>query len=307
MAYDLPTVPGDKKEFFYKRLLREVSNFFVWKGLEELGIPVDYVERELITRGRMMFFEDDQFGHLILPCSATGRNLYNEPVMARSVATTTEEAIKWGEKKIVYIHNQKMMTDKTNTCLLLDNMYGAESLHEVLDFYATRMGMVWQSFDTNLLWQNLPVIISVQSEPVRLSIEKLLQDVWKGKPAVVKDDMLKISEESVRYGIAEVPIILKELFDAYQELYNDFKAQIGIQATAVDKQSGVSDQESSSNQQHVKTALQVMLSQRQHFCNLANTYYGLNLSVSINEAEEEGGQDGESDNRTSELSEDSNV
>lgn len=295
MAYDLPTVPDDKTNFFRTRLLREVSNFFKWEGLEELGVPVDHIEHELITRGRLMFFSDEDFGYLLLPGSFHGYNIYRERLIGRPV-TPTGTDFSFKEKTIIYNYNQKAITDLTQACVLLDNMRGGESLITIIDFYAVRMAMVWQSFDTNLLWQNLPVIISVENENVRLSIEKLLENVWAGKPLVVKDTMLKLTEDTVRFGVADVNMILKELFDAYQELYNDFKALVGIQSSAVDKQSGVSESETSSNNQHIQTALQVMLSQRQKFCTLVNSIYNLNLSVSY---QGEGGQEhGKSDNRT---------
>lgn len=306
MAYDLPTVPDDKKNFFRLRLIREVSQLFQWKGLEELGVPVDRIEHDLILHGRLLFFSDDNYGHLLLKGTAHGNNLYNEPIMARPIAQTTEPTtLNFSEKSIIYTYNQKDMVDLSSSCVLLDNMLFGESLLSIIDFYATRMAMTWMSFDTNLLWQNLPPIISVQDPNTRLSIEKALSDIWAGKPVVIKDDSLKFTDETVKVGLVEVKMILKELFDAYQELYNDFKAQVGIQSTAVSKQSGVTESESTSNNQQVRTALQVMLSQRQKFCKLVNQVYGLSLSVDIIQDESEGGEgDGEGHNRTEEPTQD---
>lgn len=161
--------------------------------------------------------------------------------------------------------------------------------------------MIWSSMDTNLLWQNIPPIISVANENVRLSLEKLLADIYAGKPLIIKDDMLKLGNDSVQVGLVEVPFIAKELMDAYQEVYNDFKTMVGIQASAVDKQSGVSESESSSNDQHVRTALDVMLSQRQKFCDLVNKVYGLSIAVDVVKNEKEDQDDGESDDRAGEL------
>jgi hypothetical protein len=303
MAYDYPTVPDDKKSFFRKRLIREVSNFFVWKGLDEIGIPVDRIEHDLITLGRLMFFEDDKFGYLLIPASPTGYNIYNEPTQSRAITPSGTANFDFGTKTILYGYSQLDVVDRKQTCILLDNMLFGESLHTIIEFYATRMAMVWLSFDTNLLWQNLPPIISTSTPDTRLSIEKAINDIWSGKPVIVKDEALKFTDETVRVGLVEVDMKLKELFDVYQELYNDFKAQIGLQASAVDKQSGVTETESSSNTQHLRTALQVMLSQREKFCKLANKVYGLNLSVGVQE-EEGGHDDGTSDDGTSQRIED---
>ena len=303
MAYNLPTIPDDKRDFFRRRLIREVSNFFKWEGLEELNIPVDLMEYNLITLGRLMFFSDDTFGYVMLPANFKGYNMYNEPTLSRAITPQGSDSFGFGEKNIIYFYTPGEV-DISTSCVLLDNMLYGESLFRIIEFYSQRMAMAWQTFDTNLLWQNLPAVISVQNESTRLSIEKALDDIWTGRPVLIKDEQLKLSEgDNVQFGLAEAPIILKELMDAYQEIYNDFKATIGISATAVDKQSGVSDVEASSNDQHVRTALEVMYSQRKKFCRLVKKVYGLDINVTM-QGESEVSEDGESDDRASELSED---
>jgi hypothetical protein len=306
MAYNLPTIPGDKIDHFRRRLVREVSNMFAWKGLEELNIPVDRMEYNLITMGRLMFFPEPDYAYLILPANATGFNLYNEPTRSRVIAPDNSKTFDFGERTIIYGYTPKPF-ETASSCVLLDNMLFGESLHTIIEFYARRLALVWQSLDTNLLWQNLPPIISVQNESVRLSIEKLLEDIFAGKPLVVKDDMLKLGNDSVQVGLVDVPIIAKELLDTYQEIYNDFKQMVGIKASAVDKQSGVTETESTSNDQHIRTALDVMLSQRKKFCKVVNKVYGLSIEVDVMKEEKEEDDDGESDDRAGELSEDSDI
>lgn len=300
MAYDLPTIPGDKIAHFRLRLTREVSNMFAWSGLTELNIPVDRMEYALITQGRLMFFPEETYGYLVLPANATGFNIYSEPTRCRAVAPDGSKTFDFGERSIIYGYTPDPF-DTSTSCVLLDNMLFGESLHTIIEFYARRLAMIWSSMDTNLLWQNIPPIISVANENVRLSLEKLLADIYAGKPLIIKDDMLKLGNDSVQVGLVEVPFIAKELMDAYQEVYNDFKTMVGIQASAVDKQSGVSESESSSNDQHVRTALDVMLSQRQKFCDLVNKVYGLSIAVDVVKNEKEDQDDGESDDRAGEL------
>lgn len=306
MAYDLPTIPGDKIDHFRRRLIREVSNMFAWKGLEELNIPVDRMEYNLITTGRLMFFPEPTYGHLILPANATGYNLYNEPTRSRAIAPDGSQTFDFGERTIIYGYTPEPFAT-ASSCVLLDNMLFGESLHTIIEFYARRLALIWASLDTNILWQNLPPIISVANDNVRLSIEKVLSEIYAGKPLIVKDDMLKLGNDSVQVGLVDVPIIAKELLDTYQEVYNDFKQMVGIKASAVDKQSGVTETESTSNDQHIRTALDVMLSQRQKFCKVVKKVYGLTITVDVVKNSEEVQDDGESDDRAGQLSEDSGV
>lgn len=306
MAYDLPTIPGDKTAHFRQRLTREVSNMFSWQGLKELNIPVDRMEYMLITTGRLMFFPEQTYGYLVLPANATGFNIYEEPTRSRAIAPDGSKTFDFGERTVIYGYTPEPF-DPSTSCVLLDNMLFGESLAMIIEFYARRLAMIWASVDTNLLWQNIPPIISVANDNVRLSIEKVLSDIYAGKPLVVKDEMLKLGNDSVQVGLVDVPFIANELMDAYQEVYNDFKTMVGIKASAVDKQSGVTETESSSNEQHVQTALDVMLSQRKKFCDVVNKVYGLSISVDVVKHEEGGADDGKGDDRAGKLPEDSGV
>lgn len=308
MAKSGPTVAGDKEQYFRRRLLREVSNFFKWKGLEELGIPVDVIERDLLEKGRLIFFKDPTFGYLITSGSVTGQNIYSMPTRARPIPTVSSSVDGEGNPVVFTFNELRVISqydlqdieksqepiNHDQVCVILDNMLYGENILEVIKFYSVRFDMIWKSMDTNLLWQNLPPIIVVKDKNLEMSINSVLYDMWGGKPAVLVDPNLSLTKETLQAGIIDIPIKQKELFDAYQELYNDFRAQVGIRATAVDKQSGVTEQESTSNEEQLKTALQVMLSQRQEFCRIVNKIYGLQLSV-----EGIGGAgDGESNNRT---------
>jgi hypothetical protein len=317
MAKSGPTVKGDKKQYFQRRLMREVSNFFKWDGLEDLGIPVDVIERNLLEKGRLIFFKDPTFGYLITTGNITGQNIYSMPTRATPIPNVSSSVdgdgnpviFSFNELRVISQFDLKDMENAGDSinhdqvCVVLDNMLNGENVIDIVDFYCDRFDMIWKSMDTNLLWQNLPPIIAVKDNNLMMTINSVLNDIWSGKPVVVVDSTLSFTKETMQAGIIDIPIKQKELFDAYQELYNDFRAQVGIRATAVDKQSGVTEQESTSNEEQLKTALEVMLSQRQEFCRIVNKIYGLKLSVQAIG----GVSDGESNNRTEKPTEQSKL
>lgn len=294
MARNSPTIPGDKVSYFRDKLFREVSNLFIWKGLPK-EIPIDYLEDSLVRTGRVMFFEDENaFGPMILDCTVRGYNVYGEPVEAVGLAPNTEGQTGYYIRTIVHSYNSEI---GRQGCILINNMYKGESLHSIVEFYAQRLALLQQAFDTNALWQNLPVVFNVSDSTTKLSVEKFFDDIMSGKPWVIIDEQLRaIGKESVVSAAVEIPFLLDKLHDAQNEVYSTFKATVGINTSGADKKERLVVDEVQSNNQATQTCLQIMLSQRQKACNEIKAIFGLDVSVSV--VNEGGEEDGTSDNRT---------
>lgn len=299
MVYSLPTVPDNKKQFFRNKLLREVSNLFKWEGDLEKYIPLDYLEYYTIVHGRVMLFDNEEYGYLALPCTGYGFDPYGRITQAQSIAL--------GDKTPMGVHKRNVVRETppegvTDVCVVLDNMLFGESLTSIIDFYAERMAMTWQTMDTNILWQNLPPIIQVDGDDTRLSIEKLLNDIWKGKPAIVVDKMMKLDSDNIKTQVFDVPPLFNELYKQFQQIYSSFKEDVGINALGTVKESGVTTEEATANAQGTQTALQIMLGQRQRFCEQLKDVYGLNVTVSVI-GQEGGEENGDSNGGTEDTDE----
>lgn len=304
MVYSLPVVPDDKKQFFANKLIREVSNMFKYDGGLDGVIPVDIMEYNLIKTGRIMFFDVEEYGYLALPCTGYGFDFYGRITQAQSIALGKGAPSQVYKRTVV---REFMDEYPDSKCVVCENMLFGESLMSIINFYAERMARVWASLDLNLLWQNIAPIISVADDDIRLSIEKMLQDIWTGKPVVIIDKMMKLDADSVKAGLVEVPPIFNELYQMHQQIYADFKATIGINTAGTVKESGVAESEVRSNSQNLQTCLEVMLSQREKFVKEVNAVYGTNYSVRVTGAEneyEEVLENGDSDDRASERIED---
>lgn len=294
MARNTPTIPDDKFQFFSEKLIREVSNLFVWEGLPD-EIPVDYLEHSLVRDGRVMFFKDeDAFGYMALSATVRGYNIYGKPVEAVSTAPNTQGDNNYFKRLIVQSYVKDISPE--DGCVLIENMYNGQSLMSIINFYAARMTNVQKAFDTNALWQNLPVMWAVPDSKTKLSIEKLFEDIASGKPWVIVDQQLQaIGKEGVSAGAVEVPFLLDKLFDVQNEIYSAFKATVGINTSGADKKERLVVDEAKSNDQAIQTCLQIMLSQRQKACMEINKLYGLNVSVNVLQAQKEdddGNRDG---------------
>lgn len=284
----LPVVPEDKVSFYRRKLIREVSNLFKWEGLPE-EIPVDYLEQTLIKSGRVMFFYDERaYGYMALEGNVRGFNLYNQPTQAYSVCAN-DIGIPTNYSRTI-MHKYDNDIPKDDACVLINNMYNGESLQEIIDHYAYRLALVQQAFDTNALWQNIPVIFSTDNNETKISIDKLFEDIMTGKPWIVVDKTLLAKENGLQTEAVEVPFLLDKLYDSKNEIYNEFKMTIGLNTSGADKKERLLVDEVNSNKESTETCLEIMLSQRKIACEEINRVFGLNVTVGEGFTEEEEGE-----------------
>ena len=170
MARNLPTIPEDKMQFYRKKLWREVSNLFKWEGMPK-EIPLDYMERMLVTTGRVLFFYDpDVYGYMALKANVKGYNLYDQPTSATCTSPNDAGLTSYFDRMIIHKYDENI--EKEKAAVLINNMYEGESLAEIIEHYAKRLTLVQNAFDTNAVWQNIPVTWSVSDDKMQITIEE---------------------------------------------------------------------------------------------------------------------------------------
>lgn len=307
-----PTIPEDKIHYFREQLYSELSHMFTWEGLPE-NIPLDYLERNLVRNGFVMYYEDDTIGPDILRCTARGYNRHQFPTEALAV-TSSDDLQDYSQKRpIKRLSDGKKaieLFDSTKDCVLIQNMDYGQNLDDIVNHFATRLALAQQSFDTNLLWTNLPYIFMSDSEDMRLSIESMFASIFNGEPFIISDKMLFASNKD-RAGLpTDIKFIGKELMDILNEIMMKFRERVGFDTAGVDKAERLVTAEVKSNNQHTRTCLEIMLRQREIAAAELNAFYGLSVTVKptgeeeqaedmTNTLDEEGGnEDGTNDNRT---------
>lgn len=280
---DAPTIPDDKIAFFREQLYRELSHMFVWENMPTT-IPLDFLERTLVRSGTVMFYYDENIGHDVLQAEVLGFNRHNQPTHVRSTIYSTEQPISPISRKVARLTDSERAVEDFNEltdAVLISNMANGESCKTIVDHFAERLALTQQAFDTNLLWQNIPYIFQVDSDEMRLSIERMFSNIFGGKPFTIVDKHLLASNQD-RTGVPSgIPYIGKELMDTRNEIMMKFRETVGINTAGVDKAERTNTLEITSNAQHTKTVLQIMLEQRQIACDNINAFYGLNVSVNV--------------------------
>ena len=308
-----PIIPDDKLEYFKEQLYSELSHMFTWEGLPE-SVPSGYLERKLIRTGTVMFYEDEALGHDVLQCTVTGYNRHEQGTQARTYVTSDDGQDYNQTRTIKRLSDSKVAVeqfDKDKDCVLIQNMAHGQTMTDIVDHFAARLALAQQSFDTSLLWTNLPYIFTVDNEDTRLSIEKMFSEMFLGKPFVISDKMLFAANKD-RAGVpTSIQYIGKEIMDTMNEITMKFRERVGFETAGVDKAERLLTAEVKSNNQHTATCREIMLSERQSACNSINAFYDLNVSVKVTgqdeggtlqEEEQEGAQeDGTDDSGTEAL------
>ena len=299
-----PTIPDDKIYYFREQLYRELSTMFEWKGLPTT-VPADYLERHLVRGGYVLYYEDEIIGQDVLKCEVFGYNRHDLPTQARAFTPNT-----LGEKTLVQ-RNIKRLTDGKNVTfdpttdgVLIMNMMGYNkglNMGMIVDHFATRLALAQQSFDTNLMWTNLPYIFQVDTDETRLSIEKMFASIFNGEPFIIMDKSL-LNANKDRNGLpTDIKFIGKELQDIQNEIMMKFRQTIGFETAGVEKAERVNTMEVESNNSHTQSVLQVMLQQRKIAAKAINNFFGVNVTVDLygsDQVEEGGDDDGGDDSGT---------
>jgi len=309
---NVPTIPDDKINYFKRQLFRELSHMFEWQGLPQT-VPQDYLERNLMRHGYVMFYENENIGLDVLRAEVTGYNRHELPTRARTyVHTTNSEVLPNFERNVKRLADSEQAIEDfkpLEDCVIVQNMTYGESVLDIVDHFAKRLALAQQSFDTNLMWTNLPYIFQTDSNDTKLSIEKMFAGIFSGKPFIIADKSLFL-DNADRTGVpTNINFIGKELMDVQNEIMMKFKQTVGFNTAGVDKAERVNTLEIQSNDQHNETVLQIMLEQRQLAVESINAFYGTNISVNVRGVDQEdvmeGGEEiGTSDDGTEEITSD---
>ena len=281
---NVPTLPDDKINFYREQLYQQLSHMFKWDGLPST-VPNDYIERNLIRYGYLLFYEDENIGMDVLRATVMGYNRHDLPVVARTwTATTNREVQPQIERNIKYLSDSDdsiEQFDTTKDGVLIMNMAFGENCTSIVDHFAQRLALVQQAFDTNLLWANIPYIFQTSSDETKLSIEKLFSDIFTGKPFTIVDKELFVDNKD-RTGVpTDITFIGKDLLDVQNEIMMRFKQSVGFDTSGVEKAERVLQAEIDSNTQHTKSVVQIMLEQREKACEAINAFFGTNISVAL--------------------------
>lgn len=280
---NIPTIPDDKVHYFREQLYRELSNMFEWQGLPTT-VPSDYLERNLVRYGYVLYYEDEEIGQDVLRCTVLGYNRHELPVQARTFTPNTTDSritVTRNIKRLADYENIEMDFDRLQDGVLITNMEYGQNCGQIVDHFAKRLALATQAFDTNLMWSNLPYIFQTSSDETKLSIEQMFNKIFTGEPFVIVDKDLFVDNKD-RTGVPTgIQFICKELLDVYNEIMMKFRETVGFDTAGVDKAERVNTLEVKANRGHSRSVCEIMLAQRRKAVEDINAFFGQNIKVNL--------------------------
>lgn len=154
---------------------------------------------------------------------------------------------------------------------------------EIIEYYADELAEIIASKFSLYIQAKFMTIFAC--EPNDETINQFISSLWNGNPFVrmnidgdfdPEENIIKIENPHLHYNI-------EALRNAYQNTMSDLNSFLGINSLAVDKASGVSDVEASSNKPFVQANENIYIKTRQSCLDLLNKRYNKDLKAIYDE------------------------
>lgn len=242
--------------YLFNKLCREWASRFVWDTPNE--VMGSLIEKTILTTGACGIYRDKN-GE-IKTARATGLaglNYYGMPNKCTLVDYS-------GKVIGTFLPQQGVEPDGISNCVLIyDNYLGDKPMMSVM-YYYQRLSQISAS-----LWGGLQNILGTQMihapREAMKDIERQREAARLGVPYVISYDQMYDANSPQIEILASPPPTesVKLLQESFEKTHHDYLVSIGIYAnTEIDKQSGVSDLEISTNIEKTDTILETAKASR---------------------------------------------
>lgn len=160
--------------------------------------------------------------------------------------------------------------------------YTRVSPWNALEIYARRLAHYERTEEINLTQQMRP-FIGIAPQEKKLELVNLLKQVQGGEPAIIGDNGLSNLVDNVKVLDLQVPLVVEELAQGYQNCLNQALLWLGVPHLAFEKGERMIEQEARANTAPTDIMLLDCLQARREFCAKVNRKFGLDVQVYYNE------------------------
>lgn len=244
---------------YYNRLRDYALSMFEWEGLPE-SINERFLEIKMYEEGRVVWFEDKQFGMLALPVQYGGRvNFYNEPTLYQAVSIGYTKAL-----------------NPDNAVLMWSN-YSRTPMDVIIRQYARRLAQVERVMDVNINAQKTPVLILAE-ESQRLTLQNAYMQ-YDGNEPFIFGNKKGWDKDAFSVLSTTAPFVSDKLMTYKHNLWNEAMTFLGVGNAKQDKKERLVEAEVSANDEQIEGARLVYLKARQEACEKINNMFGTSISV----------------------------
>jgi hypothetical protein len=244
---------------YYNRLKDYAMSMFEWEGLPE-EINKRFLELKMFEEGRVVFFNDENFGYMVMPVMDGGAvNFYNEP--------TNYQAVSIG-------YNKELTPDNA---VIIYNTLSRVSVLPIVEAYARRLYEVERAMDVNIRGQKTPLLI-LADESQRLTMENMYMK-YDGNEPFIFGNKSGFDKDAIQVLMTPTPYVTDKLMEYKHNLWNEAMTFLGVGNAKQDKKERLVSDEVSANDEQITGSRYIWLDARQLACEKINEMFGLKVSV----------------------------
>ena len=269
---------------YFDLLVNKVSRMFVWENLPETVNPL-YLEQQLLLIGKAAFTKIGDKFYVVRGNWGGEPNCYYQPTlwtMANPILGSKQLKIRQLDGTEDVEGLDAILIGNSDVDLIRDNcetggLYGL--IYQTAGLLADNIS----SLNVSQINGRVSVLYTADSEAEALSGEKVLQDIYAGKP-------YRILSQNILEKIGVSPVAaqgqsntLMSLIEAHRSILQDFYNEIGIGYQGNSKRERVNTAEVGLMRGCLDCSLDGMFKCRKEAVEKINELFGLNISVKINE------------------------
>lgn len=244
---------------YRRQFLTLAENVFEFNGMPKF-IDTAFLNKTLLRKGAIAFFEDEIMGFLALPFVNTSKlDVYGRPKTIEVFSMNGyHRKLNQGEFVIMYDNN------------------GRYPIYLDIIQYAERYSMYTRVIDINISQQKTPRFWKTQTEKER-SIKDLINNVDSFENVVLTYNNIDLDETSI--VLSPAPYVADKINLDKDRIYNEFLRLIGIANLNFQKKERNIKDEIQAMQGGTVASRFSRYEPRKKACELINEKFGLNLEV----------------------------
>lgn len=258
-------------QHYYLMLLEMALSRFEWFNLPD-DINERFLEWCLVTTGGCILFRDDDLaddddpentGFLSLRFTYANGSLdvYRDPIYRSAIADNGYQNADLNKNNSVIVYNNRLKTP----------------CETALRLYAERLSNIDRTIDVNINAQKTPLIIVVNEQSQRLTLENLYKKYIGNEDVVFVDKGL--NSESIKVLKTDAPFIANQLMELKTAIWNEVLTYLGVGNTMVQKKERLIRDEMQSNMGGVFANRFAPLAERQTAAAKFNKMFNQNVRV----------------------------